>query len=213
MAEIDVNSVEEAQQKLEELKASGEKINKPTEEETKAAVQEFEDAKQAFNEKKYDIGTAEEADLVAYFLLDFLDKYVFWTKSGWMGVIKLQEEIKELQTYLRKGSPFTLGYQALEFTFFALSNPGGFGLASALDMEKIAENYAKVFDLCGKQLESAREAIKDIQWLQDKSLAMQQGFYLEREIEKPEEIAAMTEEEVLAESKRLKTSDTSLENK
>jgi hypothetical protein len=199
MAEIEVKSVEEAQQKLEELKASGEVKGKPSEEETKAAIEEFEEAKKAFNEKKYEIGTAEEADLIAFFLLEFLDKYVFWTKSGWMGVIKLHDEIKETQTYLTKGSPFVLGYQALEFTYFALSNPGGFGLASALEIEKIAENYAKVLDICGKQLESARENIKNIQWLQDKSLAMQQGFYLEKETEKPEEIMELTEEQLAKE--------------
>lgn len=203
MAEIEVKNMEEAQRKLEELKASGEVKNKPTEEETKVAIKDFEDTSKAFNDKKFEIGPVEEADLIAHFLINFLEKYVFWTKSGWMGVIKLYDEISETQLLLKKGTAFTLGYQALEFTYFALSNPGGIGRQSALDIEKIAENYAKVLDLCGKQLESAREMLKEIQWLQDVATAMQQGFYLEKEIEKPEEnpeeFTELTEEQLQSE--------------
>jgi hypothetical protein len=198
MAEIEVKSIEEAQEKLEELKASGEVLNKPSEEETAAAIKEFEEAGKAFNEKRFEIGTPDEGLLIPHFLLDFLDKYVFWTKSGWMGVLKLHEEITETQKNLKAGDYFTMGYQALEFTYFALSNPGGTGLESARNIEKIAENYANVLNLVGNKLEEARAELKNIQWLQDKAAAMQQGFYLEKEMLETEsgEPIAMSEEDV-----------------
>jgi hypothetical protein len=54
-------------------------------------------------------------------LLSFIINRIFWTKNGWMGVIKLNEEIIETKKTLDSSKAFTLGYQALEFTFYALS--------------------------------------------------------------------------------------------
>ena len=184
MAEIELKNVEEAKEKLAELEG----VNKPTEEETKAAELELKEAVDLFNATRYDIGTPEEFEKVSGFILNFLENFVYWTKNGWMGVIKLHEEVSETRHTYTSGA-FSVGYQALEFLVFALSNPGGTGLQSARDLESIAEEYGMVIEIAGKQLEGARANLKDIQWLQDKWTAMLQGFYLEKEdgVEVPED--------------------------
>ena len=65
--------------------------------------------------------------------------------------------------------------------FYAITNPGGTGIASAKEVEKVADFYANVIEMTGKVLEKARVELKDVQWLGDKAAAMQQGFYLEKE--------------------------------
>lgn len=177
--EIEVKNVAEAQEKLAEI-AKDASINKPTELEKLAAEKKFDEAAKEFNAKLFPIGTEEEATEVADFLLVFLDKFVYWTKNGWMGVLKLDEEIREFKKNYKEG-PYGLGYQALEFLFYALTNPGGSGLSSAKEIEKVAEMYGKLVEYTGKELETARAELKDIQFLQEEWNAMLQGFYLERE--------------------------------
>jgi hypothetical protein len=177
--EIEVKNVAEAQEKLADF-AKDSSINKPSEEETLAAEKKFDEAAKAFNIKLFTIGTEEEAMEVSDFLLTFLDKFVYWTKNGWMGVLKLHEEITEFKKNYKDG-PYGLGYQALEFLFFALTNPGGSGLATAREIEKVAEMYGKMVEYAGKKLELARAELKEIQYLQEEWNAMLQGFYLVRE--------------------------------
>lgn len=184
MAELEINNIEE--EAKEELKNPENKLPKPTLEEKKVAYEEFAKAVSDFNNKTFEIGTPERMREVADYLLSFLEKRVFWTKQGWLGVLKLNQEIKETRDKA-VGIPFTLGYQALEFTFFALTNVGGIGLQSAIDMEKEATLFVEITDLIGKQLEEARTELKEVQFLQEKWAAYEQGFYYEKE-PKPEEV-------------------------
>jgi len=177
--EIELKSVEEASEKLANLTKDA-SINKPSEEETKAAEKEFELAANTFNTKKFNIGTEEEFKEISEFILTFLDKFVYWTKNGWMGVLKLNEETEDFVKTYKSGS-YGLGYQALEFLFYVLTNPGGSGIESAREIEKYADIYGKLVEYAGKELELARAELKEIQYLQENWNAMLQGFYLERE--------------------------------
>jgi hypothetical protein len=179
MAELEINNIEEAKEELKKLDPEG-KLPKPTLEEVKEAYETFAKAVSDFNNKVFEIGTPERMREIADYLLGFLEKRVFWTKQGWMGVIKLNQEIHETRDKAVDVS-FTLGYQALEFTFFALTNVGGIGLSSAIEMEKEAVLFGEITDLIGKQLEAARAELKEIQFLQEKWAAYEQGFYYERE--------------------------------
>lgn len=175
-------SLDEAQEKIKDLQEEG-KLNKPTEKEINEAVDDFNAKAKVFNEKVFEIGEAEKADEIYDFLIEFIDKYVYWTKNGWMGVIKMYDELKEGKKNRKEGQKFGVGYQALEFLFYALSNPGGTGLKSAKAIEKVADIYIEVYEESAKILEKARQDLQEIQFLQDKVAAMQQGFYLEKEDE------------------------------
>ena len=74
-----------------------------------------------------------------------------------------------------------LGYQALEFSYFSLINPGGVGLQTAQDFESEADQYLPILEEISVTLEKARKQLKDIEFLREKFAAMTQGFYLERE--------------------------------
>ena len=137
--EIELNSVKEAQEKLEELKQTDSSINKPTEAEINAATAEFNETAAAFNGKKFEIGTSEQANKVYDFMIDFMENHVYWTKNGWMGVLKMHEELMEAKANRKEDEAFAIGYQALEFMFYALTNPGGSGLESAKAVEKVAD--------------------------------------------------------------------------
>ena len=177
--EIEVNNFDEAKEILNLLNDGS--TNKPSEEEIKAAEKEFNDITKNFNETLFKIGEPEEFDEIMNFLLVFIEKHVYWTKQGWMGVIKLYEELTTTKKNKKPDTYFTLGYQALEFVFYVLSNPGGNGLKSAKEIEKYADIYAKLYEYTGLQLEEGRKILKEIQYAQDKYNAMQQGFYYERE--------------------------------
>ena len=113
MAELEINSVEQAKEELKKIDPEG-KLPKPTPEEIKEAYETFAKAVSDFNNKKYEIGTPERMREIADYLLGFLEKRVFWTKQGWMGVIRLNQDIQETRDKA-VGSPFSLSYQALEF--------------------------------------------------------------------------------------------------
>jgi len=180
-AELEINNVKELDEKLAEAIENNE--NKPTEEETAAAQKEFEDAGAAFSVKSWDIGTAEDGQANIDYLNHFVANRIFWTKTGWMGVVKMQEELDDAATFIKTNpkSPLKLGYQALEFIFYSLQNAGGVGYQSAKDFEQENEIYAKVFDSVGANIVEARKELKEIQFLQDRYAAMAQGFYLEVE--------------------------------
>ena len=179
-SELEFSSIKEAQEKLAKL-SEEQTLNKPTEEEINEATKDFNAQASKFNGKKFPIGTAKKADKIYDFLLLFLEKHVYWTKNGWMGVLKMHEELTDAKEKRKEKDPVSVGYQALEFLFYALSNPGGTGLESAKEIEKLADIYIETLEFAGKELEKAREELKDIQFLQDKVTAMQQGFYLEKE--------------------------------
>jgi len=207
---IEVKDIKEAQEKIAELQKDG-SLNKPTEEEVNEATKIFNEQAKEFNETKFEIGTPEEFDKVYDFVMEFMDKHVYWTKQGWMGVLRMVEELEQLKKD-RKDEAFGLSYHALEFLFFALTNPGGNGLETAKALDAIKETYGEILETTGKILEKARADLKEIQFLQDKVTAMQQGFYLEREdgteeaaqaaAEEAEGFATPTAEELLNKEKK-----------
>jgi hypothetical protein len=176
MAEIDVKNIEDIEEIL-----SDPSINKPTEAEINEATKEFNSKAAAFNKKAFKIGPAKKADAIYDFVLDFLENHVYWTKNGWMGVLKMYEELTATRKNKKEKDAFVVGYQGLEFLFYALSNPGGTGLESAKSIEKIADIYIETLEYAAKKLEAGRKELEDIQFLQEKVTAMQQGFYLEKE--------------------------------
>jgi len=180
-AELEINNVKELDAKLAEAIKNNE--NKPTEEEVAEAQKKFEESSRNFSVKSWDIGENEQAHEFLDYLQHYVRNRIFWTQNGWMGVVKITEELDDAEKFLKTNpkSTLKLGYQAMEFMFYSLQNPGGVGLQTALDFEQENEIYAKVFDSIGKQVASARTELKDIQFFQDQYAAMAQGFYLEIE--------------------------------
>jgi hypothetical protein len=183
MAELEINNVDELKVELE--KAIENSPNKPTEEEIRLAGEEFEYASKVFPTMMWPVGEVTDARAFCDYLSHYLRNRLFWTKNGWMGVVKLDEELKAASNLLNGKEPLKLGYQALEFIYYSLMNPGGVGLQSAQDFESESENYLPVMEAVSVTLEQARNKIKEIQFLQDRYAAMNQGFYLELEPTEP----------------------------
>jgi len=180
-AELEINNVKDLDVKLAEAIANTD--NKPTDEEVEEAKQEFENKSRGFAVKLWEIGEKDDSQGNLDYIEHYILNRVFWTQTGWMGVIKMKEVIDETQNTLKTdpGIQLALGYQALEFMFYSFQNPGGVGYQAAVDFEAENEIYARVFDAVGNELVKARTELKEIQFLQDKYAAMAQGFYLEVE--------------------------------
>jgi len=156
-------------------------LNKPTPEEILAFKKDFDESLENFHATRWDLSEEKGAfasNDVGIFLLDFMKRFAFWTKTGWMGMIKMEEEIQAALKAVTDENPISLDYQGLEFCAYMLSNPGGVGLQLALDFEKIADKYAKVSMTVARQQEDARASLKDIAYKQEKYAAAEQGFYL-----------------------------------
>jgi hypothetical protein len=179
--ELEINSKSDFEEKLAE--AIENNPNKPSEEEIEEAKTRFEEASKDFSIKSWDIGTPEKSDEFIEFIDDFMKNRIFWKQNGWMGVIKMSEEFEHAKNFIKAfpDQPIKFGYQAMEFLFYSLQNPGGIGLQAALDFQSQNEVYAEVFDAIGEQLNDARKELKEVQFLQEQYAAMQQGFYLEAE--------------------------------
>lgn len=180
-AEVEINNVKELDSKLAEAIKNNE--NKPSEEEIKEAEEKFSEASRNFSVKSWDIGEPKDSQILVDYLNHFVDNRLFWTKNGWMGVIKMKEELNDAENFIKANpkSPLKLGYQALEFIFYSLQNPGGVGHQTAKDFEEENDIYVAAFDAVGAKIVEAREELKNIQFLQDQYAAMAQGFYLEVE--------------------------------
>jgi len=189
MAELEINNTQELTEKLNEI-VGDPSINKPSEEEVAQAKLDYENAAKEWKETIYKIGTPEEGQEICDYLKHFIMHRCMWKENAWMGVIKLAEEIDAANTLFKgkKGKGLELGYQAAEFTFYILSNPGGIGLQSALDFESEHEIYFKCFNLFGQTVQDARDNLKNVEFLQQRWGAMAQGFYLEMEPEQEPEI-------------------------
>jgi hypothetical protein len=179
--ELEINNVKELDEKLAEAIKNND--NKPTDEEVEEAKKEFEEASKDFGTKLWEIGKKEDSQENLDYVEHYMKNRVFWTQTGWMGVIKMQEVIDDTQSALRENPDVHLafGYQALEFMFYSFQNSGGIGFQAAKDFESENEIYARVFDAIGTKIAEARKELKEIQFLQDKYAAMAQGFYLEVE--------------------------------
>jgi len=156
------------------------KEGKPTPEEVKQFKEEFEQAMKAFVEKRWSVSDPGSfaANDTALFLKDYLKNYALWSKTGWMGIIKMNEELDKAMKMDNEKTGLTFDYQTLEFCGYMLMNPAGIGFDNAVEFEKIADKYSKIMINVGKRIEEAREELKHIQYLQDKWSAGEQGFYL-----------------------------------
>jgi|AntAceMinimDraft_10_1070366.scaffolds.fasta_scaffold19673_3 hypothetical protein len=199
--DIEVNNTDEFE-KLEDL-VKDPSLNKPSKEETLGAQKDFEKAAKNFTVKMYKIGEVKEAQEFNDFILHFINNRFFWQKEAWMGTIKLAEELKASEIIFKgnKKKGIEIGYQALEFVFFALSNPGGIGLQAAIDFESENEIFVRVIKAIGDQLEEARKTLKEVQFLQEKWGAFSQGFYLDVEPAGEEKLPDGVEEEPVEENK------------
>lgn len=182
---------EEQEPKLEVVKeeilqeqAAPEEIKKgPSREEIDQYKEDFQNAYKTFAEKKWTISDPGNfpANDVGFYLLDFMKKYAFWSKTEWMGVLKMEEEINASMPLANETTGLQLGYQALEFCAYMMANPGGTGIELAKEFEKQADKYSKIGIVVGTRIEEARKELKEIQFLQEKWAAGEQGFFYERE--------------------------------
>jgi len=161
---------------VEEIK----EVNKPTPEEVLQFRNEFEKAMEEFKNTKWEISEKGNfaANDMGLFIIDFMNNFAFWTKTGWIGILKMNEELRKALALVDENSGLQFDYQALEFCAFMLANPGGIGYNKALEFEKIAEKYSKIGILLGTKVEEARTQLKGVQYLQEKWAAAEQGFYL-----------------------------------
>lgn len=155
-------------------------INKPTPEETEQFKNDFEKGLEDFKDARWEVSDKGNfaANDVAIFLMDFMKKFAFWTKTGWMGLIKMEEELKKSQAAVTEDTALMFDYQMLEFAAYMLTNPGNIGLETAYEFEKIADKYSKIATVIGEKVEAARNELKNVQYLQEKWAAAEQGFYL-----------------------------------
>lgn len=160
--------------------ASEKEHKKPTPEEVEQYKEEFDNAMKEFAEQRFSISEPGSfaANDMTLFLSEYMEKFFIWTKTAWMGVIKMQEELDNAKKMDNEKTGLTLDYQALEFCTYMLSNPGNIGYKSALEFEKIADKYAEVLIKLDELVKEAREKLKHVQYLQDKWAAASQGFYL-----------------------------------
>jgi hypothetical protein len=176
MAEEEKTKLTVVKDGVEEVK----EISKPTPEEVAQYKEDFDKAVKEFQENRWNISEKGKfnANDVGLFIQDFMRKFAFWTKTGWMGMIKMDEELKKAIELVNEETCLSLDYQALEFCAYMLANPGSIGLKEALEFEKIADKYSKIGIVVGKQIEEARAMLKNVQYLQEKWAAGEQGFYL-----------------------------------
>jgi len=155
-------------------------VNKPTPEETAQFKAEFDEAVKTFNEAKWEISEKGNfgANDVGLFLLDFMKRFAFWSKMGWMGMLKINDELAKAMALSDASTGLCLDYQALEFTAYMLASPGATGYDSCVEFDKIAEKYSKIGIVVGQKIEEARARLKDVQYLQERWAASEQGFYL-----------------------------------
>lgn len=153
--------------------------NKPTPEQVAQYKLDFDDAIAKFTETRFVISEpgSFRANEMHMFLMNYLKEFGMWSKTGWMGVIKMEEELNNAVA-LNTEKGLSLDYQSLEFCGYMLMNPGGIGYDSAIKFEKMADQYAKVMTVIGEKVEEARALLQSVQYLQEKWAAGEQGFFL-----------------------------------
>lgn len=156
-------------------------MRKPTEEDIEKFKEEFSRAQTEFEQRRWQISEPGIFGIndVGMYLLEFMDKYAFWSKTEWMGMIKMDDEIRKAMTVSDPSVGIALSYQALEFCAYMLSNPGGTGIKLAKQFDEQADKYSKVGMVVGAQVEEARKKLKEVQFLQETWAASLQGLFLE----------------------------------
>ena len=173
-------------------------VKKPTKEEKAQYKADFDKAMADFSEAKWEISEkgAFGSNDVGLFIQDFMKRFAFWTKTGWMGMIKMEEELRKAMALADDNTGLQLSFQALEFCAYMLANPGHVGLDSAKEFEKIADKFSRIGIVVGQKVEEARGQLKNIQYLQEKWASAEQGFYLS-DLEPAKEEVPQTEGNVV----------------
>lgn len=113
------------------------------------AKKDLEDAVEDQKKKTYDIGTNEDglALKTAQFLKEWNEKFNYWEKGSWRGLIRFNVVIEGLIDELKKDDKkhLEIDYQTLIFLYNSMMNPNGIGLASARQMA-VFENYNEETD-------------------------------------------------------------------
>jgi hypothetical protein len=155
--------------------------NKPTDAEIAIAKQNFDEAVTEFNNKTWELGTAEEAPKLATFLLKFISEDLVWIKNGFLGIVKLDEELRNTIKHRKEDEAISLGYHALVFLAYSINNFSGVGLKQAKKLAKFEKEYNMVFTTILEKQQESQDMIKEVQFKQDVWAAALQGFKLERE--------------------------------
>ncbi len=175
-----------------------EEKKKPTQEEIDQYQKDFSDSVKNFENFKWQISEPGQFGIndVGIYLLDFMNKYAFWSKTEWMGLIKMEDEVKKAMSMSDPSIGIALSYQALEFCAYMLSNPGGTGLKLAKEFETQADKYSKIGMVVGSQIEDARKQLKEIQYKQNRWACAEQGGYIEDYLKEQEELNKKGKENV-----------------
>ncbi len=108
------------------------------------AKKDLEDAIENQKKKTYNIGDAADgiALKTAEFLKDWNNKFNYWEKGSWRGLIRFDVIISEIIEKLKQDDKLNLDidYQTLIFLYNSMMNPNGIGYESACQMAKF-ENY------------------------------------------------------------------------
>jgi len=171
---------------------------KPTPEQIAQYKLDFDNAMAEFSTTRFPISEPGDfpANETGRFLMNFLKKYAMWSKTGWMGIIKMEEELKNALSMNNEKTGLTLDYQALEFCGYMLMNPGEVGYEAALEFEKQADQYSRTMMTVGEQVENARAVLQSVQYLQEKWAAGEQGFFLAELEPKKEETIESVEQPI-----------------
>jgi hypothetical protein len=147
-----------------------EEVPKPTPEDVEKCKTDFSDALKDFENQRWQISEPGQFGIndVGLYLLDYMNKYAFWSKTEWMGMIKMEDEVRKAMAVSDPSVGIALNYQALEFCAYMLANPGGTGIKLAKEFEVQADKYAKIGMVVGAQIEEARKKLKELQTLQEK---------------------------------------------
>ena len=192
---------EKTKNPIEVVKKEEPIIGKPSAEEVQQYKQDFDNALEKFHTTRWAISNVGSfpANEVGMFLIDYMKNYGLWTKTGWMGMLKMKVELDEALKMNNEATGLTLDYNALEFCGYMLMNPGGIGYDNAAKFEAIADKYSTIMIEVGQKIDEAREELKRIQYLQEKWAAGEQGFYLEEP--KSEQSGEEVKEEIKEEIK------------
>ena len=108
------------------------------------AKKDLEDAVEDQKKKTYNIGDAADgiALKTAEFLKEWNEKFNYWEKGSWRGLIRFNVVISEIIEKLKADDKMNLDidYQTLIFLYNSMMNPNGIGLESARAMA-VLENY------------------------------------------------------------------------
>lgn len=177
--DLEVNNFKEDMQNDSPMPSDG-----PTDEEKAQAKEEFEAAKDAWEKVKYDLAPSiDMVDNFVQYIENFLNNFTVWAQNSWMGAIKMEEELEDVKRHFSANPEEVpqISYQALEYLYHVLVNPGGVGLEKAKAFEAGISEHKFVMDFIEARLKEARDALTEIKFLQEKWMAYEQGFYYDRE--------------------------------